>query len=76
MRESFLVVVLAYFKHCFDLTIIKIIIPLYNTVNTIVFESIETMDSTFPFLIQRNIHHKILLVGTVVAFKNVYSSDK
>ena len=28
------------------------------------------MDSTLPFLIQRNICHKILLVGTVVAFKN------
>ena len=43
VRESFWVVVLAYFKHCFDLTIIKIIIPLYNAVNTIVFESIETL---------------------------------
>ena len=30
------------------------------------------MDSTFPFLILRNIFHKILLVGTVVAFNNVY----
>ena len=30
------------------------------------------MDSTLPFLIQRNICHKLLLVGTVVAFKNVY----
>ena len=30
------------------------------------------MDSTLPFLIQRNICHKILLVGAVVAFKNVY----
>ena len=30
------------------------------------------MDSTLHFLIQRNICHKILLVGTVVAFKNIY----
>ena len=30
------------------------------------------MDSTLPLLIQRNIRHKILLVGTVVAFKNIY----
>ena len=43
VRESFWAVVLANFKHCFDLTIIKIIIPLYNTVNTIVFESRETL---------------------------------
>ena len=30
------------------------------------------MDSTLPLLIQRNICHKILLVSTVVAFKNIY----
>ena len=30
------------------------------------------MDSTLPFLFQTNICHKILLVGTVVAFKNIY----
>ena len=30
------------------------------------------MDSTLPFLFLRNICHKILLVGTVVAFKNIY----
>ena len=30
------------------------------------------MDSTLPLLIQRNICHIILLVGTVVAFKNIY----
>ena len=30
------------------------------------------MDSTLPLLIQRNICHKILLVGTVVVFKNIY----
>ena len=50
----------------------KIIIPLYNTVNTIVFKSRETLCIALPFLIQRNICHKIWLVGTVVAFKNVY----
>ena len=32
------------------------------------------MDSTLPLLVQRNICHKILLVGTVVAFKNIYCS--
>ena len=30
------------------------------------------MDSTLPLLIQRNICPIILLVGTVVAFKNIY----
>ena len=30
------------------------------------------MDSTLLFLIQRSICHKILLVGTVVAFKSIY----
>ena len=43
VRESVWAVVLANFKHYFGLTIIKIIIPLYNTVNTIVFESRETL---------------------------------
>ena len=71
MRESFLAVVLINFKHPFDLSMIKIVIPLYNTISTIVFESRETMDSTLLFLIQRNICHKILLVGAVVAFKNI-----
>ena len=33
----------------------------------------KVMDSTLPFLIQRNICHKILLVGTVAAFKNTLS---
>ena len=30
------------------------------------------MDSTLPLLIQRNICHNVLLVGTVVAFKNIH----
>ena len=29
------------------------------------------MDSTLPFLIQRKICYKILIVGIVVAFKNI-----
>ena len=33
----------------------------------------KVMDSTLPFHIQRNICHKILLVGTVAAFKNTLS---
>ena len=41
VRESFWAVVLANFKHFFDLTIS--FIPLYNTVNAIVFESRETL---------------------------------
>ena len=31
------------------------------------------MDSTLSFLLQKNTCHKILLAGTVVAFKNVFS---
>ena len=48
--------------------------PLYNTVNTIVFSRKQrnSMDSTLPFLNQRNICDKILLGGAVVAFNNVY----
>ena len=30
------------------------------------------MDSTLPLLNQRNICHKVLLVDTVVAFKNIH----
>ena len=56
--KAFWAVVLTNFKHAFDL-IIKIIIPLYNTIRTIVFESRNSMDSTLPFLIQRNISHNI-----------------
>ena len=29
------------------------------------------MDSTLSFLLQKNSFHKILLAGTVVAFKNI-----
>ena len=47
---------------------IKIIIPFYNTISTIVFESRETLWIALYFsgLIQRNTCHKILLVGAVV----------
>ena len=72
VRESFWAVVLANFKHCFDLTIIKII-PLYNTVNTIVFESRETLWIALYLSLFRE---TLLLLGTVVAFKNVNCSCK
>ena len=59
VRENFWAVVLTNFKHPFDITIIKIIIPLYNTNRTIVWKQRNSMDSTLPFLIQRNISHNI-----------------
>ena len=72
MRESFCAVELTNFKHPFDITIIKIIIPLYNTIKTIVFESRKTLWIALYFSLFRETFHTILLVGTVVAFKNIY----
>ena len=64
---------LTNFKHLFDLAIIKIIIPLYNTISTIVFEGRETMNIALHLSLFREKNcHKILLVGTVVVFKNIY----
>lgn len=75
VRVSFWAAALTNFRHpLVDLTIIKIVIPFYNAISTIVFESRKSHGlSTLPFHIQRNICHKILLVGTVAAFKNTLS---
>ena len=54
------------------MTIIKIIIPLYNTIRTIVFESRETLWIALYLSLFRETFHTILLVGTVVTFKNIY----
>ena len=43
VRESFGAVALTNFKHPFDLIITKIIIPLYNGISAMVFESRETL---------------------------------
>ena len=52
-----------------DLTIITIFIPLQNTISATVFESRGTFLWIF---LQKNSFHKILLAGTVVAFKNMF----
>ena len=56
----------------FDLTVIKMIIPLYNAISTFVFESRETLWIEVYLTLYRETFHTILLVGTVVAFKNTY----
>ena len=68
VRERFLAVVLTNFKHPFDLTIIKIISSLYNTIRTIVSESRETLWIALYLSLFRETFHTILLVGKVVAF--------
>ena len=59
VRESFWAAELTIFKYPFDTTTIKIIIPLYNTIRTIVFESRETLWIALYLSVQRNISHNI-----------------